>query len=567
MTQKSEKIKKTIGSDNELIYDTEGFIHWCVNIQGKSTRTPQSYLSSIRTAFASQFEFDIEMDNPFQNLQNAFRNLRRKNEESFARLEFEFNELKGYKEMIEKYGDGDIIITDDGEIKDAPIETWISALRMYLKYLRSKIDRLRQLNGLPLTISDDKEMFMDLPLTKEFRQYLRSLGKGYTSSSIDSICCRLRRLYNLFLRRRLKVDVMPDLKKYIDEGHSLKPFLQAVEAEINYEKGSLLAPELTAEDFSRGKAAFSLYREFIEAYSLHPDKYHSERYTNKKIKSMNTESNKVLLVGIGKTGLGTIQIIRKNKVKGITTLGINKESQLQLLYAQKLQEAELVILVADLGSEKENSLALKAATLGKEKGKVVATILTTPPLSEGEKAVMGALEAAGKISREVDSSLIINKETFNASPKEECSFAELVNSLVPEEEWIAGAIQDMMALISMSGAINIDFVDLKSILVQSGTFAIGNGIGYKANRIRDAIEVALSSPMMETCDIFTSRKVLIKVLSPKKSPISMDEVNILTDFIGKFPPNIDMKWGEGTADDDDLLSVIILASGFDVKLP
>ena len=47
----------------------------------------------------------------------------------------------------------------------------------------------------------------------------------------------------------------------------------------------------------------------------------------------------------------------------------------------------------------------------------------------------------------------------------------------------------------------------------------------------------------------------------------MDEVNILADFIGKFPPKIDVKWGVGTANDDDSLSVIILATGFDVKLP
>lgn len=47
----------------------------------------------------------------------------------------------------------------------------------------------------------------------------------------------------------------------------------------------------------------------------------------------------------------------------------------------------------------------------------------------------------------------------------------------------------------------------------------------------------------------------------------MDEFNILPDFIGKFPPYVDVKWGEGTADDDDLLSVIILASGVDAKLP
>ena len=282
---------------------------------------------------------------------------------------------------------------------------------------------------------------------------------------------------------------------------------------------------------------------------------------------MNTESNKVLLVGIGETGLGTIQIIRRNKVKGITTLGIDEESQLKLQYAPKIQEAELVILVTNVGSKKDDILTLQAAKLAKENGKIVVSFVTTPRIFEGEKKIMRALETAMELKSEVDASLIINKENFSNLPEDGYSPAELVNSLVAIEDRIADAIQNIMALISMSGAINIDFVDLKSILVQSGTFAIESGIGYKANRIRDAIEIALSSPMMKTCDIFTSRKVLIKVLSPKKSPISMDEINILTEFIGKFPPNIDVKWVEGTADDDDLLSVIILSSGFDVKLP
>lgn len=265
-------------SGEDYIYDTEGFLKWCVNIQGKSLTTARSYLSLIRSTFTSQF--DLEADNPFQNLQDAFQNLRRENEESFVRLEFEFKAFQGYKELIERYGD--IIITEEGEIKDAPIETWLCAMRMYIKYLRSKIDRLRQLNGLSLTITDDKELFLELPLTKEFRQYLKKQGKGYKLCSIDSICCRLRRIYNLFLRRRLKVDVMPDLETYINEGHSLKQFLQFVESKIDYESESGIAPELTAEDFSRGKAAFSLYCDFIEDFSLNSQKYKSERYTSNK---------------------------------------------------------------------------------------------------------------------------------------------------------------------------------------------------------------------------------------------------------------------------------------------
>ena len=282
---------------------------------------------------------------------------------------------------------------------------------------------------------------------------------------------------------------------------------------------------------------------------------------------MNTESNKVLLLGIGETGLEVTQILGRNKVKGITTLGIDEESQLKLLYTHKIQETELVILVADLGSKKEGILTLQAAKLAKENGKIVASFITIPRIFEGEKKIMRALETAMELKSEVDASLIINKENFTNLPEDGYSPAELVDSLVPVEDRIADAIQNMMALIYGNGAINIDLDDLKSTLVQRGTFAIESGIGYKANRIRDAIEMALSSPMMKTCDIFTSRKVLIKVLSPKNSPISMDEVNMLADFIGKFPPYVDVKWGEGTADDDDLLSVIILSSGFDVKLP
>lgn len=267
-----EKIS-SLPPERDFIYDTDGFAKWCVESQGKCQSTVQSYLSSIRTVFTTQF--DLNIDDPFLNLKRAFSDLKRSggSEASFKSLEFEFKSLQGYKEGIEEYGD--IIITEDGDILDAPKELWLAALRSYLKYIRFKIDRARQLFGLQLEISDDKELFFDLPLSKGFRQYLRLRGKGYTKTSIDSICCKLRRVYNLFIRRRLKVDVMPDLGKYISEGHSLKIFLELLGSTLDYEKEGNLAPELTAEDFSRGKAAFAQYKDFIEDYSANPNKYQS----------------------------------------------------------------------------------------------------------------------------------------------------------------------------------------------------------------------------------------------------------------------------------------------------
>lgn len=311
---------------------------------------------------------------------------------------------------------------------------------------------------------------------------------------------------------------------------------------------------------------------------------------------MNTESNKVLLLGIGETGLQVTQILGRNKVKGITTLGIDEESQLKLLYTHKIQETELVILVADLGSKKEGILTLQAAKLAKENGKIVASFITIPRIFEGEKKIMRALETAMELKSEVDASLIINKENFTNLPEDGYSPAELVDSLLAVENRIADAIQNMMALISGHGGVNIDLDDLKSALALGGTFAIDSGFGIGEDRISDAIDMVLSSPMMKTCDIFTSRKVLIRILTPEKSPGIIRYAKIISEFIKKFPQHVDVTLGVGRLDDydlslfmilselvyqlptpvdvnlgerkadDDLSIVTILATGFDVKL-
>ena len=95
---------------------------------------------------------------------------------------------------------------------------------------------------------------------------------------------------------------------------------------------------------------------------------------------MDTEFGKVLLLGIGETGLEVIQILGRNKVKGLVTCAIENEPGLKPLNTNSIGEEEIVIIVADLGYENENSLAIQASRLTKDQGKVVIAILTTPRL-------------------------------------------------------------------------------------------------------------------------------------------------------------------------------------------
>lgn len=267
MKNDSAKNSKGALKDSDFLYDRKGFLEWTVNNQCKSSGTAASYLSLIENVFTTQF--DLKVDNPFDNIRRAYLNTRSGSPEAFDTLEIEFESLKGYKEMIEYYG----MISDDGEYAELSSDTTLAAMRMYLKYIRWKIDRRRLASGLQIHIADDKEMFINLPFSKEFRQYLKNKGRGYTTSSIDSIACKLRRVYNLLLRRKLKRDFMSDLKVYINQGHDLGPILERIDAYIDYEEGSSIAIELTKDDFARGKAAFALYREFIEDYTRNREKY------------------------------------------------------------------------------------------------------------------------------------------------------------------------------------------------------------------------------------------------------------------------------------------------------
>lgn len=283
---------------------------------------------------------------------------------------------------------------------------------------------------------------------------------------------------------------------------------------------------------------------------------------------MDTEFGKVLLLGIGETGLEVTQILGRNKVKGLVTCAIENESGLKPLNTNSIGEEEIVIIVADLGYENENSLAIQASRLTKDQGKVVIAILTTPRLFEGKKNIMRSLETAREIGKVVDSLLIINKETFTVPPENGCSFADLINSLVTKEEIIADSVQSILNLIAPASPINIDLDDLKTTLSESATFTVTSGFGAGEKRISNALEAALSSPLMSKCDIYSSRNILLKLLVSDQTDLSTEEVAIISRFLERMPPYTNVKLGIAKSDTlQGEVELIFLASGFDVKLP
>ena len=138
----------------------------------------------------------------------------------------------------------------------------------------------------------------------------------------------------------------------------------------------------------------------------------------------------------------------------------------------------------------------------------------------------------------------------------------------------------------MRGVMNLDFEDVKMVLCKGGVAVMSTAEADGERRVTHAIEAALNSPLLNNNDIFNSKKVLLKICFPEGEhageadgatgeqkdsavvPLKMEEMNEVTDFMGRFGKKVEAKFGIET--DPNLgkkVRITLLASGFRLKSP
>lgn len=228
-------------------------------------------------------------------------------------------------------------------------------------------------------------------------------------------------------------------------------------------------------------------------------------------------------------------------------------------------ETQMVFITAGMGGGTGTGAAPVIARAAKEAGMLTIGIVTVPFLFEGKKKIQQALAGADEMKKHVDALLIINNENIISLYKD----FSFVNAFSKADDALANAARSISEIISESLDINVDFQDVKTTLKDSGSAIIATAIGEGENRITDAIEKALHSPLLKKHDIRTSKRLLIKFVCAYNSenPIRAEEMGEINNFTSELPSNIDVKWGFGDNPEmGDKVKVTILASGFDVTI-
>ena len=275
------------------------------------------------------------------------------------------------------------------------------------------------------------------------------------------------------------------------------------------------------------------------------------------------------VIGIGHFATNCIKKLESQNIPEVKTMKVNHISERDLSEVCDFLSGDpaITIIIADLGNQFCDFLALSVVNLSKEAGEVTLCILTTPFIFEGEKALHNALVTASNIQHISDACLILTKEIPEDS---NFTFMQGFNRIGTYiyASTIADMVRNLVEMTTPSASINIDAEDIKQSLRDKGTFVITRGKGGGENRVSKALEATLSSPLMWKCDIYSSRNILFKLLVPEHTDVSSEDFSPLSQFLERMPSHVDVKWGITKSDAlQGEVELILLASGFNVKLP
>jgi len=220
---------------------------------------------------------------------------------------------------------------------------------------------------------------------------------------------------------------------------------------------------------------------------------------------------------------------------------------------------KMVFVTAGMGGGTGTGAAPVVAQIAKDMGILTVGIVTVPFGFEGRKRRQQAEEGLDEMRKNVDTLLVINNEKL----REISGNLSIGNAFSQADDVLAMAAKGIAEVISVTGNINVDFNDVNTVMKNSGVAIMGSASAGGENRAIEAVQHALSSPLLNDNDISGAKYVLLNI-TYGENEVLMDEITAITDFIqDEAGSTADVIWGHGfDANLGEKLSVTIIATGF-----
>lgn len=230
-------------------------------------------------------------------------------------------------------------------------------------------------------------------------------------------------------------------------------------------------------------------------------------------------------------------------------------------------QTDMLFITAGMGGGTGTGAAPVIAAMAKERNILTVGVVTLPFRTEGNDSMSRAIDGIYELQKNVDSLLIINNEKiydhFNDM---------LIHKAFPKtDEVLKTAVQSITEIINKPGYVNVDFKDVKAMMTGSGMALMGCGSGSGEDRIKDAVAMAVQSPLLNDFDIKTAKNVLINITAGynEKGLLMQDLAqidNLLKDEFGENANRFKRGIVYETAEEfGDQVKITVIATGFEMK--
>ncbi len=308
------------------------------------------------------------------------------------------------------------------------------------------------------------------------------------------------------------------------------------------------------------------------------------------------QNAKMKVVGIGGAGGNAVNRMIDEELEGVEFISINTDSQalkssraqVTLQVGKKLtrglgagarpevgrqalaeseedvrralEGADLVFVTAGMGGGTGTGAAPMVAEIARDMGALTIGIITRPFSFEGKKRERQADQGLTELRRCVDTMIVVPNDRLLAVVPKGTSFRD---ALKKADEILLHATQGISDLISVTGEINVDFADVRTVMASRGPALMGSGFGEGENRAQEAAQEAISSPLLDEVSIAGARGVLINITGGMD--LAIDEVTEISSIIQEGAGD-EAEIIFGAVHDPDLegkIRVTVIATGFD----
>jgi len=313
------------------------------------------------------------------------------------------------------------------------------------------------------------------------------------------------------------------------------------------------------------------------------------------------ENSIIKVIGVGGGGCNAVAYMYNQKIEGCTFIVCNTDKQVldQSPVPEKIQLGEglgagtdptkgrncaieaqqaigdkilgtgtkMLFITAGMGGGTGTGAAPVIAKMAKDAGILTVAVVTLPFKDEKNGSYGKAIDGIRDLEQVVDSLLVIdNQKILETYPD------LLLHEAFPKtDEVLATAVRSIIEIIKKKGYINVDFQDVQNMMKDSGFALMGSGVGTGEQRIHDAVENAMSCPLLLAFDPKTAKNALINIT------VGLNESSIKAGDLARINEEVEQYLGKANTfkrgivyDPDpsfgDKVQVTIIATGIKMCL-